>query len=60
MIWKDEDLLAQPQVMCRNQEPQDNKQAGKSAIYTANLFGIYRRQVQRLRHGTSDVEMLED
>jgi hypothetical protein len=42
MIWKDADLLAQPQVMCCNREPQADKHAGKSAIYTASLFEIYR------------------
>ena len=34
MIWKDADLLAQPQVMCYDREPQADKLEGKSAACT--------------------------
>lgn len=38
MIWKDVDLLAQPQVICCGREPQADKHAGKSATHTTSLF----------------------
>jgi hypothetical protein len=58
MIWKDVDLLAQPQVMCCNREPQADKHTSKSAIYTAPLFGIYRGPDQRPGHGAIDFRSL--